>query len=165
MDEEREQLIEVITSTQVADSKLFNGIRKESPLLARFMLDKFKQFLGDCNLTSMERQTILMKFFEEHKDYELLSEIIQHIDTLECKDDYTKIIMEWTFHNSENIVKSNLAKCDGAMLALRKEPEEPKKLNNKKETEDFINSIISVTLEAMQNGGMDGDNPEEGDTT
>lgn len=161
MDEEREQLIEVITSTQVADSKLFNGIRKESPMLASFMLDKFKQFLGDVNLTSMERQTILMKFFEEHKDYELLSEIIQHIDTLECKDDYIKIIMEWTFHNSENIVKCNLAKCDGAMLALSKDDKEPKKISNKKQTEDFINSIISVTLEAMQNGIDNGDDGEE----
>jgi len=160
MDEEREQLIEVITSTQVANAELFTGIRKESPMLAKFMLDKFKQFLGDTNLTSMERQTILMKFFEEHKDYELLSEIIQHIDTLECKGDYTKIIMEWTFHNSENIVKSNLAKVDGAMLALTKEKEEikPKLV---KGSDDFINQLIQLTMDALNNGG----DIEDGGTT
>ena len=60
MDEGREELIQVVTATQVANAKLYNNIRKENALWAKYMLNEFKKFLSNDNIT-----TLKTKYFNE----------------------------------------------------------------------------------------------------
>ena len=95
-----------------------------------------------------------MKFLETQNDIDVIKDILSHTQNCECKDDYTKIIMEWTFHNSENIVKQNLAKVDGSMLYGKKSRqtkiETPSDL-----TETVLDGLIEITSQLIE-GDDDG---------
>lgn len=116
MDEDREELIQVVTATQVANAKLYNNILKENALWAKYMMDKFKEFLSNDNITSLERQSLLMKFLMEQTQYDVIHQVLEYIDTCDLKEDYSVIVMEWTLHNSKNITEQLLDTCDGLDL-------------------------------------------------
>ena len=118
---ERNKLVELMASQQVVNAEFYNSLIQQNPVLAKLMLDKFKTFLDDDYFTDLERQTLLIKFFEEQTDSDLQKEILLHIENCECKEDYTKIILEWAFHNSDLIRQNNLAKYDGASLCSDKQ--------------------------------------------
>lgn len=147
MDEGREQLIELTTSQQVTNAEFFNSLSDSCPMLAKLMLDKFKKFLTDSFFTDLERQTMLMKFFEDQTNIDLIKEIITFLENSEFKEDYIKIIMEWTYHNSENIIKQNLAKVDGSGLCQKKEKKQ--KLDYIKPTDEFIEVLIQLTTDLL----------------
>lgn len=145
--EDRAKLVELVTSQQVTDAAFFNELRKTTPLLAELMLDKFKSFLSDPYFTDIERQTTLMKYLEEQTDVDLNKDILKHIENSPCKDDYTKIIMEWTFHNSDNIINSNLAKFDGVGL-LDKKPKYNRLEVNTDLTREVLTNLVDNLLSA-----------------
>jgi hypothetical protein len=154
MDNEREKLIELVTSQQVVNAEFYNALRESTPMLSKLMLEKFKNFLNDEYFTDLERQTMLMKFLESQDDIDVVKEILSHTEKCDCKDDYTKIIMEWTFHNSEDIVKQNLAKVDGAMLYGKKSRqtkiEKPADI-----TEAVLQGLIEITSHLIDEGDDD----------
>ena len=146
---EREKLVELVTSQQVVNAEFYNALRQSTPLLSKLMMDKFKNFLNDQYFTDIERQTMLMKFLETQTDIDVIKEILSHTQNCECKDDYIKIIMEWTFHNSENIVKQNLAKVDGSMLYGKKSRQT--KIETPSDiTETVLDGLIEITSQLIE---------------
>ena len=103
--EDRELMLQLLTATQVTDANLYNSVKQENPLLAKLMMDKLKLFLDNDYFATLERQTVLMKFLQEHTDNETINDVLTFLDNSELKQDYSAIIMEWTYHNSENIVE------------------------------------------------------------
>ena len=167
MDEDREQLLRIITATQVSNAKLYTSISKESPLLAKLMMDKFNQFLSDEDITSIERQTLLMKFLEEQKNLDIVRDVLTFAKQCPLKDDYIKILMEWEFHNSENIIRHHLASVDGTLLCASKTPmvpilEEPKTQEDPVEQE-ILNNLLSVSFKLLEVND-DSDDTDDGDT-
>lgn len=151
MDENREQMVELITSQQVVNGEFYNSLTQFSPMLAKMMLDKFKDYLNDEYFTPMERQTLLMKFFENQENIDITKEILEYIQKCDTKNDYTKIVMEYLYHNSEDIIKANLAKVDGVQL-YQNRPEE--KLKLKDPTDEFIQNLVDITKNLID--GNDG---------
>lgn len=143
--DDREQMVEFVISQQLTDPETYKSVKEGSPMLARMMLEKFKNFLLDSYFTSFERQTVLLKFFEEQDDMSVIKEILDCIQNSDMKDDYTKIIMEWTYNNSENIISSNLAKFDGAKFNEKKLPKKVK-LDKSSNADMILNKIIEISL-------------------
>ena len=76
MAEDREQTIELLTATQVAMADLYYSIMEENPMLAKLMMDKMKSFLTKDCYAAMERQTVLMRFLQEHTDLDVIHEVL-----------------------------------------------------------------------------------------
>lgn len=156
MSEEREETIEIITATQVANASLFNGVKKENPMLAKLMMDKLKSFLTKDCYSTMERQTVLMRFLQEHTDLDIIHDVLDYVNNSELKQDYTAIIMEWTYHNNDKIKKYYLAKCDGSLLCMAKEKQEPLFKEVKLEaTHTFVQSILQILTQLAQDDNND----------
>lgn len=156
MAEDRDQTIEIITATQVATASLFYDIKQESPLLAKLMMDKLKSFLTKDCYSCMERQTILMRFLEEHTDLDVIHEVLDYINNSNFKEDYTAIIMEWTYHNTDKIKKHYLAKCDGTLLCTPKiNPNPMFKASKSNATDEYVNAILQIIPLIDDNGGDD----------
>lgn len=155
---DREQAIELITATQVATADLYYAVMEENPMLAKLMMDKMKSFLSNEEITTMERQTVLMRFLEEHTNMDVIHEVLDSINNSSLKEDYSAIIMEWNFHNTESIKKYYLAKYDGSILSLDKSNPIPNfKKSEKTGTDEFVNAILQITAQLLQDGGDDGD--------
>lgn len=158
MSEDRERTLELITATQVVNADLYYTILQENAFLAKLMLDKLKCFLNNDYFATMERQTVLMKFLEEHTRIDVIQDVLQFINNCNLKNDYIAIIMEWTFHNSEKIKNHLLAKYDGSLLSLSKttpKPEFQVKQNNA--TTDFVKAILQITTQQLNDDfGDDG---------
>ena len=151
---DREQAIELITATQVATADLYYAVMEENPMLAKLMMDKMKSFLSNSEITAMERQTVLMRFLEEHTNMDVIHEVLDSINNSELKEDYSTIIMEWSYHNNEDIKKYYLAKYDGSVLSLSKQ--NPKPNFNKSEkigTDEFVKAILQITTQLLDDGG------------
>ena len=159
MSQDRELTLELITATQVADAKLFYAVQQENALLAKLMMDKLKAFLNNDYFATIERQTVLMRFLEEHDNWEVIQDLLNNIKQCDLKDDYTTIIMEWTFHNNEKIKTYELAKYDGCVLSLSKvtPPPDFKPHNN---TQNFVQSIVQITTQLLQDLGIEDDGEE-----
>lgn len=156
MAEDRDQTIEIITAAQVVNASLFYDIKQESPLLAKLMMDKLKLFLTKDCYSCMERQTILMKFLQEHTDLDVIHEVLDYVNNSEFKEDYTTIIMEWTYHNTDKIKKHYLAKCDGTLLCMPKNNTVPIFKKDKADaTEEYVNAILQIIPLIDDNGGDD----------
>ena len=151
--DDRKKLIELITSQQVTNAEFYNQLCKSTPLLSKLMMDKFKQFLDDTYFTDLERQTMFMTFLEKQTNIDIIQEVLDHVQNCDCKDDYTQVIMEWTYHNSDSIVQRNLEKVDGAGLYGRR-----KRVNKlvKPETltDQVLEDMIALTTDLidMENG-------------
>lgn len=149
MDEDREELIQVVTATQVANAKLYNNILKENALWAKYMMDKFKEFLSNDNITSLERRSLLMKFLMEQTQYDVIHEVLQYIDTCELKDDYSVIVMEWTLHNSQNITQELLNTCDGLDLLQPIIKNKKEKLVLPKVSQDDVKALVEIKVVSL----------------
>ena len=79
MSQDRELTLELITATQVADAKLFYAVQQENALLAKLMMDKLKAFLNNDYFATIERQTVLMRFLEEHDNWEVIQDLLNNI--------------------------------------------------------------------------------------
>lgn len=162
MAEDRELTLELLTATQVADAKLFYSVRKENALLAKLMMDKLKAFLDNDYFATIERQTILMRFLEEHDDWEVIQDLLKHLQKSELKDDYTTIIMEWTYHNNETIKTYELAKYDGSILSMSKTNPPPQFRHvDVNGTENFVQSILQITTQLLEDLGADKEDDDE----
>ena len=155
MEQSREQLIQIITSTQVVDAKLFNRTRQENPMLAKLMFNKFKKFLVNDTVTDIERQTMLIRFLETQGDFGLVTEIIRYLQTCPLQEDYKEIIMEWTYHNSDLIRKHLLHAVDGVGLADTRQPEglklsKPPTVQQESILNDLIQEIVNIAMEQIQ---------------
>ena len=152
MDEGREELIQVVTATQVANAKLYNNIRKENALWAKYMLNEFKKFLSNDNITTLERQSILMKFLMEQTNYDVVHEVMEYIDGCDLKKDYSVIVMEWTLHNSQDIMEQVLQTCDGVDLIqpIHKNKKERLILPQVDEKDNTIIQVKILPLEDKQ---------------
>ena len=139
----RDSLIRLSITSQVIDKELFETIYKDEPLMATLMLEKFKQYLNDPYYTDIERQTILIKFLRNEYLLDIVSPVIEFLQECDLKDDYTKIIMEWTLRNSEVIKYQNLEKYDGTELCYSLDQ------NNKVlgERKDLRNQVLDTILE------------------
>lgn len=153
---DREVMIEMITSTQVANSEVFNQVLEESPMTAKLMLDKFKSFLNNEYFTAMERQTVLIRFLEEQDNVDIVKEILTVVENSKFKSDYAPIVMEWTYKNSERIVQANLARVDGRMLGSRKRKPLPKVEFNINDN-DFMNVLMDITKQILDRDDNNGD--------
>ena len=142
---DREQMIELVISQQVVTADFYNSIKNASPPLAKMMLDKFKEFLKDDYFTSFERQSLLMQFFEEHNNLDTIEEVLNSINDSEQKEDYTKVIMEWTYAKSDDIRRQNLAKVDGKYLCDAKSPKTVK-LQKPNAAKEFIQKLVDLSL-------------------
>lgn len=150
MEDDRELTFQFLVASQVVDVEVYDAIMAQSPLLASLMMKKFKQFLDNKYFTPIERQTILIQFLEAKYPYEIISDVLNYLNTCSTLEDYTTIIMEWTFHNSELIISQNLAKYDGELLCCKK-PKRKRKVQkvvvpkveptDEKEMVEFINFI------------------------
>lgn len=149
MDDEREQLVEITTAQQVINAEFYNALKRDYPMLAQLMWEKFKNFLNDSYFTDIERQTILMKFFEEQKDLDLIQDIIKFAKECDLKDDYTKIIMEWTYNNSDIIIREALKSVDGLGFFDKKEPTKAT-LKNIPDSNEFLKML----MDALSNLGV-----------
>lgn len=147
MSEERENIIQLTTVEQVVNAPFYNALRENYSMLAGLMWNKFKEYLVNDYFTDIERQTILMKFFEEQKDRTLIKEIIEYLNDCEFKDDYTKIIMEYIFHNSDDIVKDCLQQVDGAGFVDKKESNKAT-INLAPDNDEFMD-LLTETLKAL----------------
>ena len=83
MAEDREQTIELLTATQVAMADLYYSIMEENPMLAKLMMDKMKSFLTKDCYAAMERQTVLMRFLQEHTDLDVIHEVLDCVNNCE----------------------------------------------------------------------------------
>lgn len=157
MDEKRKQEIELITSLQVATAKIFDTVRRDNPLLAKFMMDNFKSFLSKSYFESIERQSILIQFLQDQKDLEIIHEVLEFIDSCELKQDYTEIILEWTYHNGDNIRNFYLSKYDGALLSTDfKKLDSTYSTHNKEQTTEAFVEVILQIFNKMNNDSEDG---------
>ena len=162
MSEDRELTLQLLTATQVTDAKLFYSVLKDNALLAKFMMDKLKDFLCNPYFATIERQTILMRFLEEHTDWDVIQEILKTVNECELKHDYITIVMEWTFHNNDNIKKHTLSKYDGSVLGMNKSTPPPQFRHiDANSTQNFVQSILQITTQLLQDLG-DVDDEEEG---
>ena len=123
MDQDREQLIQIVTSTQLVNTDVYNEVKQQNPMLAKFMLDKFKALLNNSDITDIERQTLFIRFLETQQDYSVIKDILSYIDTCELKLDYSAIIMEWTYHNTDLIIQNNLKSVDAVGLCEKRNPQ------------------------------------------
>lgn len=156
--DDREQAIELITATQVAMADLYYSVMEENPMLAKLMMDKMKSFLSNPEITAMERQTVLMRFLEEHTNMEVIHEVLDYIKDCDLKEDYTAIIMEWNFHKTEDIKKYYLAKYDGSLLSLDKKNPKPNfKPQEISGTDKFVQAILQITTQLLGEDGDDGE--------
>ena len=87
MAEDREQTIELLTATQVAMADLYYSIMEENPMLAKLMMDKMKSFLTKDCYAAMERQTVLMRFLQEHTDLDVIHEVLDCVNNCELKEE------------------------------------------------------------------------------
>ena len=170
---EREKSIEFLISQQVVNAEFYNTVCQQTPLLSKLMMDKFKTFLDDTYFTDLERQTMLMQFFEKHTNIDIIKEIVDYVQNCECKDDYTKVVLEWSYHNSEKIVKLNLAKVDGAFLYGKRRSNLGNSNNNivnrivkpPSISETLLDSLNPLNIEYIDeeddNGGDGGDDGPE----
>lgn len=152
---DRDKLIELMASQQIINAEFCNNLHKQNPLLFNLMWEKFKAFLTDSYFTDFERQTVLIKFFQEQTDIDLAKEIISHIENSEQKDDYTKVILEWSYHNSELIKQKNLAKVDGVGLCGSKQ-----KITKLKKPDDLTDAVLDEIL-SLTVGMLPPDMPNE----
>ena len=159
MSQDRELTLELITETQVSDAKLFYAVQQENALLAKLMMDKLKAFLNNDYFATIERQTVLMRFLEEHDNWEVIQDLLNNIKQCDLKDDYTTIIMEWTFHNNERIKTYELAKYDGSVLSLSRVTPPPD-FRPHDSTQNFVQSIVQITTQLLQDLGIDDDGEE-----
>lgn len=160
MFDDRDKAIEAFVAMQVACADVYYKILYENPLLAKLMMDKLKSFLVDEQFEAIERQSVLIKFLQEHTEMEVVHEILDFIDKCDLKNDYTTIIMEWTFYNDQGIKDFYLSKLDGSSLALNKTYELPEfKQEEANGTQEFIEAILRLTDEYLDNGGDDGATP------
>jgi hypothetical protein len=115
---ERDSFVRLITATEVVNAYPFGVLWQESPVLAKLMLNKFKEFLSDNYFSDIERQTFLLKFLNGSHKLDIIREILAHVKDSPCADDYVRIVMDWTFNNSERLVKDTLKGYDGENLCL-----------------------------------------------
>lgn len=148
--EERDKLIELMIANQVTDAKLYNSFVQQSPMLANLMMRKFKLFLDDAYFTDIERQTMLMKFLEEHIGSDAITEVIEHAQNSELKSDYATILMEWMFHNSESIIDKSLACVDGVGLCA-KLPKQTTLQALPELTDELLDEILKITKQVQIN--------------
>lgn len=152
--DDREQAIELVTATQVAMADLYYAVMEENPMLAKLMMDKMKSFLSNNEVTAMERQTVLMRFLEEHTNMDVIHEVLNTIENSPLKEDYSAIVMEWNYHNTEDIKKYYLAKYDGSLLSLNKKNPKPNfKKQDIKGTDEFVKAILQITTQLLDDGG------------
>ena len=150
MDEGREELIQVVTATQVANAKLYNKIRSENALWAKYMMDEFKKFLNNDNITTLERQSLLMKFLMEQTNYDIVHEVMQYLDGCDLKKDYSVIVMEWTLHNSQDIMEQVLENCDGADLIKPIYKGKKEKLVLPQIKEDDVQAVVEIKVLSLE---------------
>lgn len=155
MDENRNFTVQLVTASQVADVELYHAVMEQNPLLAKLMLDQFKQFLTNEYFTTIERQSILMKFLGDEQTVKLVQEIREYINNSDFKQDYDTIFMEWTFHHSKDLIEAELQKYDGVGLNLTKH-EQYKRLNKPKIViedipEDVIQTLTSILIDNVTN--------------
>jgi len=153
-DKDREEFVTATTALQVCKADIFETVMEKNPLLAKYMLDKFIEYLSDPDTTTIERQTMLMNFLTNHTCYELIDEVINRVSKLEFYPDYKEIILEWTFHNSEDIVQINLESLDAE--GLIQPIENPGKLQlPEKPKSKPVDAIVEVKVIGMEEPNMD----------
>lgn len=153
-DRDREEFVTATTALQVCNADLYEQIMEENPLLAKYMMEKFIEYLSDTQTTKIERQTMLMNFLLHHTCYELIDDVIKKVSQLEFAEDYKEIILEWTFHNSEDIVQINLESLDAEQLIQPIEKPGKLKLPEKKK-DDKVDAIVEVKVIGLE------DQPED----
>lgn len=142
---EREKLIELMATQQIINAEFCNNLQEKNPMLFNLMWKQFKDYLVDDYFTDFERQTVLIKFFQEQTNIDLAKEIITHIENSDKKDVYSKVILEWSFQNSELIKQKNLAKFDGVGLCGKKQ--KIGKINKPDNlTDEVLEEILSLTI-------------------
>lgn len=149
-------MLEVITATQVVEADLYYKIMEENGLLAKLMMDKLKAFLNNPYFVALERQTILMRFLELHDNMDVIQDLLQFLDKCDLKQDYSTIIMEWTFHNNDLIVQAKLDSLDASGLRESKKdviPQfEPKSASA---TDNYVQAILHLTTELLDDNNDD----------
>lgn len=176
-DRDREEFVTATTALQVCKAEIYESIMQENPLLAKYMMDKFIEYLSDEETTTIERQSMLMNFLANHTCYDLIDSVIKRVSMLDLHDDYKEIILEWTFHNSEDIVQINLEALDAEELIQPIQragklqlPEKPKDkpmdaivkvevigLEERQDDVKAIQDIISALLPKPKDEGNDGE--------
>lgn len=168
LSEDRETTLQMFTAIQVADAEFYTQVYENTPMIAKLMMDKFKEFMENDYFTALERQTVLIKFLECQNIVEIVQEVLKFVENCELKQDYEAIILEWLYHNSEDIIQTNLARVDGEFLCLSKEENKVILSGIGKPTEKeqaIMNNLTKLLKDAFKNSKFgDIDNGEEGTT-
>ena len=104
-------LISVIRT--VLDAEAFNALLYAEPLGASLLIESFNEFLASPKYTKLNRQFALLGFLRNKYNLDITREVVQSAATSVCKDDYTKIIMEWQLTSSDDIRRHYLSQVDG----------------------------------------------------
>ena len=121
MSRERDSILRLTTSNQVVNADFFNEVCHASPFVASMMFEKFKEFLDDDYFTDIERQALLLKFFEGQDNLELVREVLNCCNNSRLKKDYLRIIFEWTYRVSDDLLENTLSKYDSIDFLYTKE--------------------------------------------
>ena len=164
MSEDREIALQMVTAMQVADAEFYSQVYENTPMIAKLMMDKFKEFINNDYFTALERQTVLIKFLECQNIVEIVQEVLKFVENCELKEDYEAIILEWLYNNSEDIIQTNLARVDGEFLCLSKEENKVilADINKPKIVEqEFIQNITKALKDAFKDSKFGGTNNGE----
>ena len=93
-----------------------------------------------------------MKFLMEQTNYDVVHEVMEYIDGCDLKKDYSVIVMEWTLHNSQDIMEQVLQTCDGVDLIqpIHKNKKERLILPQVDEKDNTIIQVKILPLEDKQ---------------
>ena len=154
MSKERDSIVRLTTAHQVVNSSFFNEVCNASPFVASIMFDKFKEFLNDDYFTDIERQAILIKFFEGQDNIELIRDILESCKSSRLFKDYNKIILEWTYKYSESLLENMLEDYDSKDLLSNKGlflKEVPDKINLN--DGDFLEKLLEENKQILYGEG------------
>lgn len=105
---------------KLAGEPAFSALYEEQPFHASLLLEKFKEFLDSDKFVAVERQLILYTTLTVQPNKELVRELINFCNECKNKDDYRRVVMEWTFHHSERITNEILSALDADELSYDK---------------------------------------------
>lgn len=101
MEDNRQATYDILT--KIIDKNFFVNLYEEDSFMASLMLETLKRFLSDSSYTDIERQLYLQTFLTNDYPLEICRDIVSYAKTCPLADDYTRVILEWFYRDSEYI--------------------------------------------------------------
>jgi hypothetical protein len=145
-------------SKKIASEPLFSDLYAEQPFYAVTMLEKLKEFLEMDFYDVVERQLLLHSILTTQTNIQLIREIIDFCNNCSKCEDYHKVIMEWTYRNSEMITFTYLNELDAKELVFDKCSMREESLIAKTKTtasKEFLDALKLFNFNSSENNSKD----------